>query len=67
MSRLRNRQIFRCDQNGPPARRSEPDWQLEGAYLERYVTDPAAAGQPPDNRRPIFIATRWAAAPAYSL
>jgi hypothetical protein len=49
------------------AGRSEPDWQLEGAYLERYVTDPAAAGQPPDNRRPIFIATRWAAAPAYSL
>jgi hypothetical protein len=29
------------------ARRSEPDWRLEGAYLERYVTDPAAAGQPP--------------------
>jgi hypothetical protein len=24
-----------------------------GAYLDRYVTDPAAAGQPP----PIFIAT----------
>jgi hypothetical protein len=43
----RNKHILRCDQNGPPARRSEPDWQLEGAYLERYVTDPAAAGQPP--------------------
>src|SRR5215831_3433048 len=37
----RNKHIFRCDQNGPPARREE------GAYLERYVTDPAAAGQPP--------------------
>ena len=41
MSCPRNRHIFRCDQNGPPARREE------GAYLERYVTDPAAAGQPP--------------------
>jgi len=47
---------FRCDQNGPPARRSEPDWQLEGAYLERYVTDEQRS------RRPIFIATLWAAA-----
>src|SRR5262245_22124165 len=47
MSCPRNKHIFRCDQNGPPARRSEPDWQWEGAYLERYVTDPAAAGQPP--------------------
>ena len=37
----RNKHIFRCDQNGPPARREE------GAYLDRYVTDPAAAGQPP--------------------
>ena len=35
----RNKHIFRCDQNGPPARPSEPDWQLEGAYLNRYVTD----------------------------
>src|ERR1700740_559621 len=32
---------LRCVQNGPPARREE------GAYLKRYVTDPAAAGQPP--------------------
>jgi hypothetical protein len=30
----------------------------EGAYLNRYVTDPAAAGQP----RPIFNATLRAAA-----
>ena len=36
----RNKHTFRCDQNGPPARREE------GAYPERYVTDPAAAGQP---------------------
>src|SRR6516165_11630646 len=47
----RNRHIFRCDQNGPPARRSEPDWQLEGAYLNRYVTDEQRS------RRPIFITT----------
>ena len=52
----RNKHIFRCDQNGPPARRSEPDWQLEGAYLERYVTDEQRS------RRPIFIATLRAAA-----
>ena len=45
----RNKHIFRCDQNGPPARREE------GAYLERYVTDE-------QRRRPIFIATLWAAA-----
>ena len=51
----RNKHIFRRDQNGPPARRSEPDWQLEGAYLERYVTDEQRS------RRPIFIATLWAA------
>jgi hypothetical protein len=31
----RNKHIFRCDQNGPPARRSEADWQLEGAYPEQ--------------------------------
>src|SRR5262245_49268224 len=37
----RNKHVFRCDQNRPPARRKE------GAYPERYVTDPAAAGQPP--------------------
>ena len=41
MSCPRNKHVFRCDQNGPPARRKE------GAYPERYVTDPAAAGQPP--------------------
>ena len=32
----RNKHIFRCDQNGPPARRSEPDWQWEGAYLDLF-------------------------------
>src|SRR6516165_5515836 len=41
---------LRCVQNGPPERREE------GAYLNRYVTD-AQRG-----RRPIFIATLWAAA-----
>src|SRR6516164_10276056 len=46
----RNKHIFRCDQNGPPARREE------GAYLERYVTDEQRG------RRPIFIATLRAAA-----
>jgi two-component system sensor histidine kinase LytS len=46
----RNKHIFRCDQNGPPARREE------GAYLKRYVTDEQRS------RRPIFIATLWAAA-----
>jgi hypothetical protein len=50
-----NKHIFRCDENGPPARRSEPDWQLEGAYPERYVTDEQRS------RWPIFIATLWAA------
>src|SRR5262249_13756835 len=45
----RNKHIFRCDQNGPPARRKE------GAYPERYVTDEQRS------RRPIFIATLWAA------
>src|SRR6516162_10613696 len=47
---------FRCVQNGPPTRRSEPDWQLEGAYLDRYVTDEQRG------RRPIFNATPWPAA-----
>ena len=47
---------LRCVQNGPPARRSEPDWRLEGAYLKRYVTDEQR------NRRPIFNATLRAAA-----
>src|SRR6516162_2028916 len=47
---------FRCVQNGPPARRSEPDWQLESAYLNRYVTDEQRG------RRPIFNATLRAAA-----
>src|SRR5215468_11882039 len=46
----RNKHIFRCDQNGPPARRKE------GAYPERYVTDEQRS------RRPILIATLWAAA-----
>src|SRR5262245_5267894 len=49
MSCPRNKHIFRCDQNGPPARREE------GAYPERYVTDEQRS------RRPIFIATLWAA------
>src|SRR6201993_838753 len=44
MSCPRNKHIFRCDQNGPPARRKE------GAYPERYVTDEQRG------RRPIFIA-----------
>src|SRR6516164_11804121 len=48
----RNKHVFRRDQNGRPARRKE------GAYPERYVTDPAAAGQPPAH----FIATLWVAA-----
>src|SRR5438132_3389698 len=46
----RNEHVFRCDQNGPSARREE------GAYLNRYVTDEQRS------RRPIFIATLWAAA-----
>ena len=50
MSCPRNKHIFRCDQNGPPARREE------GAYPERYVTDEQRS------RRPIFIATLRAAA-----
>ena len=46
----RSKHIFRCDQNGPPARREE------GAYPQRYVTDEQRS------RRPIFIATLRAAA-----
>src|ERR1700722_15506349 len=46
-------EVFCCDQNGPPARRSEPDWRMEGAYLNRYVTDEKRS------RRPIFIATKY--------
>ena len=46
----RNKRIFRCDQNGPPARREE------GAYLNGYVTDEQRS------RRSIFIATLWAVA-----
>src|ERR1700722_6378557 len=49
-------EVFCCDQNGPPARRAEPDWRMEGAYLNRYVTDEQRS------RRPIFIATLWAGA-----
>src|SRR6201987_2165285 len=52
----RNKHMFRCDQNGPPARRSEPDWRKEGAYLNGYVTDEQRS------RRPIFIATLRAVA-----
>src|SRR6201987_4312057 len=52
----RNKHMFRCDQNGPPARRSEPDWRKEGAYLNGNVTDEHRS------RRPIFIATLWAVA-----
>src|SRR6266478_1466227 len=47
---------YGCVQNGPPARRSEPDWRKEGAYLNRYVTDEQRG------RRPIFNATLRAAA-----
>ena len=47
--------MFRCDQNGTSARRSEPDWHMEGAYLNGYVTDEQRSC------RPIFIATPWAA------
>jgi hypothetical protein len=47
---------YGCVQNGPPARRSEPDWRREGAYLNGSVTDE----QP--GRRPIFNATLRAAA-----
>ena len=50
MSCPRNKHIFRCDQNGPPARRED------GAYLNGYVTDEQRS------RRPIFIATLRAAA-----
>src|ERR1700752_1940983 len=46
----RNKHMFRCDQNGPPARREE------GAYLDGYVTDEQR------RRRPVFIATLWAVA-----
>src|SRR6516225_2247016 len=56
VSSSRNKHIFRCDQNGSQARRSEPDWQLEGAYLNRYATEEQRG------RRPIFITTLWAAA-----
>ena len=50
MSCPRNKHIFRCDQNGPPARREE------GACLNRYVTDEQRS------RQPIFIATLRAGA-----
>jgi hypothetical protein len=40
---------------GRPARRSEPDWRKEGAYLNRSVTDEQR------RRRPIFNATLRAA------
>jgi hypothetical protein len=46
----RNKHIFRCDKNGPPATREE------GADLNGYVTDEQRS------RRPVFIATLWAAA-----
>jgi hypothetical protein len=48
----RNKHIFRCDQNGPLARRSEPDWQTMVAFhKESFVathytsaqTDPVGA------------------------
>jgi hypothetical protein len=47
---------YGCVQNGPPARRSEPDWRREGAYLNGSVTDEQRG------RRPIFNATLRAAA-----
>jgi len=31
---------------GPPARRSEPDWHYEGAYLNRYVTEEQRSRRP---------------------
>jgi hypothetical protein len=40
----------------PQARRSEPDWRKEGAYLSGSVTDEQRS------RRPIFNATLRAAA-----
>src|SRR5258708_16591186 len=49
------RLLFESTPNGPPARRSEPDWRKEGAYLNRYVTDEQR------RRRPIFNATLRAA------
>src|ERR1700722_13045014 len=49
-------EVFCCDQNGPPARRSEPDWRMEGAYLNRCLTDEQAGP------RPVLIATLWAGA-----
>jgi hypothetical protein len=52
----RNTCMFRCDQNGPPARRSEPNWHQEGAYLKAIRN--RRATQPP----PLFIATLRAAA-----
>jgi hypothetical protein len=42
---------YGCVQNGPPARRSEPDWRREGAYLNGSVTDEQRG------RRPLFNAT----------
>src|ERR1700732_3796125 len=42
-------------QNGPPARRSEPDWRKEGASAAADVTDE-------QSRQPIFNATRRDAA-----
>jgi hypothetical protein len=39
-------------ENGSPARRSEPDWRKEGAYLNRYVTDEQR------RRRPMLLRTR---------
>jgi hypothetical protein len=47
---------YGCVQNGPPARRSEPDWRREGAYLNGSVTDEQRG------RRPIFNATLRAVA-----
>jgi hypothetical protein len=47
---------YGCVPNGPPARRSEPDWRREGAYLNGSVTDEQRG------RRPLFNATLRAAA-----
>ena len=47
----RNKHIFRCDQNGPPARREE------GAYLNGYVIDEQRSRGPfssqPSGPRPV--------------
>jgi hypothetical protein len=50
--------MLRCDQNGPPAKRSEPDWHQEGAYLKairnrRATQPPAPFSSQPSGPRPV--------------